>query len=303
MLSSELTARELRKYAASLKTANMYKITDDALELPDYGFDEVVTRSDVRAIYEVHGIEDEYYSKLNNTRVYEWNWRGISGNPSNLVRRRRKSYNRLDTTEDGREILDRMEKPDKSSVGVLSPVNIELPYEYNGQKDAGLAYADRWDESGRQEYGYYIPKKYLYKVHLTSLVLAQVNNAGGGYGTINAYAGKVYPTWQFGRVLIAVTPYTKPTQYDGDPSILRRRNRVRVCGAKVGDNWNDEFYALTQNLVEQGIIPHLDELGVISGDDQSFMVQDYVTMDEPYQEVDYVSLADSEAARGGAYIG
>lgn len=112
--------------------------------------------------------------QLNGTRVYGWYWKGISGGPSNLVRRQRDKFEREQKDDAGRTVLERVPKPTQDSVGVLSDVNIQL-YGYSAPEGSGFGFADSWTDSGKTEYAYYIPSKYLYEVNLTSLVVAPVS--------------------------------------------------------------------------------------------------------------------------------
>lgn len=290
-MSYEISQREYNNYRRALKAKNMYSISDDALSLPEFTFDPSVSRKDVNNVYYVQGIEDEKYSALNGEIVYGWYWKGISGNANNLVKRKRKSFERLDLTEDSKEIWGRADKPAPYSIGVLSSKNIGLPYGYSPAQGSGLGFADKWEDSGETEYGYYIPNNCLYKVNLTSLIVSPVTNTGGGYGAINAYLGKVYQTWEFGNILVAYAPYKKPTKSSvGDTEdITRRRNRIRILGVKQGIDWDNEYYQLIQYLRQQGIIPMEEQLSQLA---DLTLVQDYQTMQDPYQMIDPMSVGD-----------
>lgn len=297
--SDELTAKEYKRYCRAARSQNQYNVSD-SYPLPDMGTDPMIERKDVRAIYEVQGIEDEYFSQLNGTRVYGWYWRGISGSPSNLVRRQRDKFEREQKDDAGRTVLERVPKPTRDSVGVLSDVNIQLPYGYSAPEGSGFGFADSWADSGKTEYAYYIPSKYLYEVNLTSLVVAPVSGQGGGYGTINVYQGQVFQTWEFGKVLIGITPYKKPLKSltDSSKDVTHRRNRIRIVGIKVGADWSQEYQSLLQYLLHEGFLPDYSKLQGIQDIDT---VAEYQTMTESYTEVDYMSLADRKRLEAGDF--
>lgn len=297
--SDELTAKEYKRYCKAARAQNQYNVSDN-YPLPDMWTDPMIERKDVRAIYEVQGIEDEYFAQLNGTRVYGWYWKGISGSPTNLVRRQRDKFEREQKDDAGRTVLERVPKPSQDSVGVLSDVNIELPYGYSAPEGSGFGYADSWTDSGKTEYAYYIPSKYLYEVNLTSLVVAPVSGQGGGYGTINVYQGQVFQTWEFGKVLIGITPYKKPLKALTDDSrdVTHRRNRIRIVGIKVGADWSQEYQSLLQYLLHEGFLPNYAKLQGIQDIDT---VAEYQTMTESYTEVDYMSLADRKRLETGDF--
>lgn len=298
--SDQLTAKEYKTYCREAKSQNQYNVSDN-YPLPGMGTDPMVERKDVRAIYEVQGIEDEYFSRLNGTRVYGWYWKGLSGSPANLVRRRRDRFEREQKDDAGRTVLERVPKPAQDSVGVLSDVNIELPYGYSAPEGSGFGYADSWTDSGKTEYAYYIPSKYLYEVNLTSLVVAPVSGQGGGYGTINIYQGQVFQTWEFGKVLIGITPYKKPLKSltDSSRDVTHRRNRIRIVGIKVGADWSQEYQSLLQYLLHEGFLPDYTKLQGIQDIDT---VAEYQTMTESYTKVDYMSLADRKRLETGDFF-
>lgn len=299
--SDQLTAKEYKRYCRAARSQNQYNVSDN-YPLPDMGTDPMVERKDVRAIYEVQGIEDEYFSQLNGTRVYGWYWKGISGSPANLVRRQRDKFEREQKDGAGRTVLERVPKPAQDSVGVLSDVNIQLPYGYSAPEGSGFGFADSWADSGKTEYAYYIPSKYLYEVNLTSLVVAPVSGQGGGYGTINVYQGQVFQTWEFGKVLIGITPYKKPLKSltDSSKDVTHRRNRIRIVGIKVGADWSQEYQSLLQYLLHEGFLPDYNKLQGIQDIDT---VAEYQTMTESYTEVDYMSLADRKRLEAGDFSG
>ena len=202
----------------------------------------------------------------------------------------------------GRTVLERVPKPTQDSVGVLSDVNIRLPYGYSAPEGSGFGFADSWTDSGKTEYAYYIPSKYLYEVNLTSLVVAPVSGQGGGYGTINVYQGQVFQTWEFGKVLIGITPYKKPLKSltDSSKDVTHRRNRIRIVGIKVGADWSQEYQSLLQYLLHEGFLPDYSKLQGIQDIDT---VAEYQTMTESYTEVDYMSLADRKRLEAGDFSG
>ena len=114
-------------------------------------------------IVAIQGINDEYYSKLNNTESLLWN--------SGQLKRRRFDYKgEFMKDKDGHQLYDDVTLPHEC-VAVISDVKLGVPLKYKPSEP--FEYVDKVsNKDGLVKYVYIVPRKYCYKVTQVALVLS-----------------------------------------------------------------------------------------------------------------------------------
>ena len=114
-------------------------------------------------IVAIQGINDEYYSKLNNTESLLWN--------SGQLKRRRFDYKgEFMKDKDGHQLYDDVTLPHEC-VAVISDVKLGVPLKYKPSEP--FEYVDMVsNKDGLVKYVYIVPRKYCYKVTQVALVLS-----------------------------------------------------------------------------------------------------------------------------------
>lgn len=196
---------------------------------PNLSKDGGKTRSIVNGLGTVQGIQDEYFSKLNGTDVYLWARK-------DLVRRQRDKYEKL-IEDNGKPQWEVAPKPNAEVVGVLSSVNLKLPYKYQPTEE-GLGFADIYPTG---EYMYYLPKSMVYRKNVTCLAISSRKN-------LKAYNGWSLQTYRYGRVYIGVIPWKLRMNF----------TNTIILGCKVGDDWSVEFHSLLEWMQASYLMPVLN---------------------------------------------
>lgn len=212
----------------------------------------------------VKAIEDEYYKKLNGTNV----WRL----PKNAVAKKRKidratRYYMRDS--EGNFVYEEVKVPTKSIV-VTSDVQLGLPY---GYKAEGFGYVDCVVVNGTRIYMYIVPKKYLYPVHQTALVVSVKN--------MKNFEGVGYNTWRMGVIYLHIIPYNPNAMYTGS----------RILSTKVGMDYSNEIMRIVKMWQEVGFIPNIKICESSNGNLVTKMLDPGVS---DYIPVDILSLGDKE---------
>lgn len=107
-------------------------------------------------------IDDEYYSKLNNTQVMLLRRQSLS-------RRKTGSNGDFLTEKDGSIAREDVDVP-RNCVAVLSDKKLGLPYSYKAKES--FIYVDYVKRGSGVYYIYIIPKNYCYKANQTALVIS-----------------------------------------------------------------------------------------------------------------------------------
>ena len=272
MYSDDLTRKEFNAYCREMTRRTPATIsTVDGL--PFYGAPDYLKRHDMKGLFEIRGIEEEYFKNLNGTRVFAY------AKPR-LPRRVRNSIEQVKKNEDGQEVWEWTPKPtDEDTLPVLSTINIQLPYKYEPRN--GFGYADRWTTG---EYGYYIPTKYLYPVNLTVLAISDKRN-------LQSFTGMSVQSYMFGRLYICIAPYRDNLNPYGEVAW----KKARVLGVKEGDNWGRECVGLFDYLEGTGILPPLEPL--VGVEFNPPLRESFSDMLKPYVEVSKLSVYDSKTLK------
>lgn len=260
MLADELTKKEFKAYL----TINHKGWTIKDLHLrPSSKIP--IKKGVAKAFYQVRGIQDEKYSKLNDTVVEKY----PKSKLPHLMLQNHTSKPMLN--DEGKPRYEFKDKPEGSSA-IVSPVNLGLPYKYSPTEN-GLDFALRFPNDGSEEnrYGYYIPDKYLYGINLTALVVSGRNN-------VKAYFGESLTTYEMGKIFIGVIPFKGKIDYI---------NTV-VLGVKPSLDWDRDIEILEQDLVRVGVIPVKNEI-----EDTIIKV---TNPEMTYTPIDELSLEDSKIA-------
>lgn len=123
------------------------------------------------------------------------------------------------------------------SVVVATKFNLHL--RWNTKYSDGFSFIDFEDtREGRYMY-YIIPKKYLYRVNQTALVVSVKN--------MKSYSGMGYRSYRNGVVFLHIIPYTPSREYIGS----------RVLKTKMGLDYSKEIEAIVGFWESVGFIPRV----------------------------------------------
>lgn len=191
-------------------------------------------------LYAVKDIEDEYYSGLNKTFVFKVPPdKRVASRAIDKVKR---SFLR---DEDGNFVYNDVDIP-VGSVAITSEKSLGLPYNY---KLKGFGYVDFIAEGGEiKEYIYIVPRKYLYRVNQTALVLSVKN--------MKNFSGMGYTTWDSGKIFLHVIPYRPSANYVGS----------KVLKTGYGLDYSKEIKEIVEYWVSTGLVPNLILTSLYSGE-------------------------------------
>lgn len=181
--------------------------------------------------FEVDGIEDSLFSKLNGAEVYALG----------KVKPERYVYERTGKRKvdlHGNEVTEVPTTP-KGSLWVRTDRKIDIPYRFK-DGDKGFNYANAWRNApGPHKYVYAVPKENLYSITLSALAVS--------VRTMKCFSGYTFKSWHFGNLNLAVIPYNPNAKYT-DTVIL---------GTKKGIDYDQEINKFVGFQVEAGIIPRI----------------------------------------------
>lgn len=217
-------------------------------------------------LYGIKGIKDEYFGKLNGTVTK-------STYTSKVVPKRRieKATRGFEKGEDGTFVYEDISIP-SGCVAVKSDVMIGLPFKYSLKEP--LEYVDFEETPEGKLYTYFIPKKYLYRVNQTALVVSVKN--------MKNFSGSGYTTWENGVVYIHVIPYNPKAQYVGS----------RVLKTGITLDYSREIQNILACWMMEGIVPDL-RLTQLSTGENLAVKQTSVGYAE-YIPIEQMSIVDKE---------
>lgn len=237
---------------------DIYKIP-----LPESSKDWFISGTD---LFAVKDIEDEYFSKLNKTFVYK-----VPSNNRIASRKIDKAKRSFMRDEEGKFVYEDVEVP-VGSIAVTSKESVGLPYKYSVK---GFGYVDFVEENGTiKEYIYIIPRKYLYKVNQTALVISVKN--------MKNYSGMGYTTWSMGKIFLHVIPYKPNSSYIGS----------KVLKTGFGLDYSKELQEIVQFWMKIGLVPNLVLTSLYSGENLALKATDVGY--EEYVPVETLSLGDRD---------
>lgn len=250
--------KELKKELGVYGAKDIYKIP-----LPDNASKWFVSGTNM---YYIQGIEDKYYSKLNNTYV--------QGLPKGMIAKKRiiDRVNRCyKKNEDGKYLYEDVKIP-IGCVVITSEVDLGLPFKYKVDEYGYIDYVIR---GGKKRYLYYISKKNLYKAHQTALALSVKN--------MKNYAGKGYSTWRNGVIYLHIIPYNPRSSYIGT-KILRTSNSIEDYGKCI-----QEIVNYWQNNL---VIPNIGLCSMSDG--ENLVLKDTEVGYADFIPYDMISIGDRE---------
>lgn len=228
-------------------------------------------------LFIVQGVDDPYYGKLNKNLV--------SKVPSDKRIARRvidKAIRSFKRDEEGNFIYEDVPVP-SGSMAVTSTCKTGLPFNYKLQ---GFDYVDFIERSDSSiEFIYILPKKFLYQVNQTALVLSVKN--------MKNYSGMGYTTWKNGRIFLHIIPYKPSTSYIG--------SKVLKTGYSL--NYSEEINLLLGYWMQIGLIPNIKLTEISTGENLALKKTDVGY--EDYIPLEATSLGDKDiygAQEGGSDV-
>lgn len=222
MTNEEIFYKEFNLMMNQLRGYNGYKDLSEVPLPPDVKFNGALRKERV----EIYGITDQYYGKLNNSEAMLWD--------KGALNRRTFNHNgEFIKNKNGDYILEDV-PVHHGCTAIVSDIQIGVPNRYSNNE--GFDYVDYIEKDGVCKYIYIVPKKYLYKIQLTALVLSW--NKLHSY-----YTGEQVSLTNGHYLYIYVVPYKKTVS-----------NRVRVLSCKASDDYNDEVRAMQNYWVQNGIM-------------------------------------------------
>lgn len=252
-------------FIRELKSAITLQGSKDIYSIPlPSTYDWVI---DGREALAIKGIEDEYYSKLNGKTVY-----------------------RVPNSQVGKRIIDpvtRDFKKDENGVYIMQPYVIPkscyviassevlgLPFKYSS-KFGNFDYVDFvTSSSGKTEFLYAIPTKYLYKINQVALALS--------VKSMKNYQGMGYTTWDKGVIFLHIIPYNPNCNYTG--------TRILFVGTSL--NMSDRIKSIVDYWQEIELIPTVSLCYTEMGENL-ILKQTSIGYDS-YEPLDLVSIGDRE---------
>ena len=224
--NDRLFADEFMQMMKSLKGLNPNSELRN-IPLPKELIEEFVITNYDKAI--VVGIEDEYYSKLNETEVF------LARADQKFTRRKFDYKGKFMKDKSGEIIREEVSKP-AGCLGVFSEVNVNVPLKYKN-KEEHFEFVDFFDTDKDRKFLYFIPKQYLYKEKQTALVISW----------------RKLPNFYFGVELSMTTgDFINVFVIDYKPNKLRRDYRVLHCKTDV--NYDEELQKLFNYWISIGMI-------------------------------------------------
>lgn len=228
---------------------------------------------DKHSIVAISGIEDEYFSGLNNTECMLW-----SG--GTLSRRKFDYKGEFIKNKDGKYVLEQVTLP-HDCVAVLSDKKLGVPTKYKAKES--FIYVDfiaKKDDKRVVKYIYIVPKKYCYKVNQTALVLSwnklRVYYQGIGLSLMNGSTLYVY-----------IIPY-KPSSV---------QHNYRVLCTKTSDNYSEELSLLRDYWVSKSVMfnPNICVLMDVVKGRNNMAVEVYNGVLDIYERFDSSRSMDKDA--------
>lgn len=233
----EIFAKEFKKMMGDLRATSGYINLTDIPVPPEMTSLMKRSHSEMVAIYP---LKEQYYSRLGNTMAILW---------KGALRRRKFDYKgEFMKDKSGNFIFEDVTCP-SDCAAVVSTISIQVPYKYKPSEN--MSYVDmisRTLDDGTTEtyFVYILPKKYLYKVNQTALVLS--------WNKLRVYYSGVQLAMQNGRYLYVYIIQHKPTR--------NGQHNYRILMTKPSIDYDMELSMLNKYWLENNIIfnPALCEL-------------------------------------------
>ena len=217
-----------------------------------------------RELYYVQGVEDEYFSLLNDNYVGKL--------PKGTVARKRvvdRANRCFRRDKEGNFVYSEVKLP-KDSIVVTSYKNLSIPY---GMKFDGYGYIDYVSKPEGMEFMYYMKKENLFKANQTALALSVKN--------MKNYSGMGYVTWLMGTVYLHVIPYHPGATYVG--------SKILKTGMSL--NYGSEIREIIKYWTSINFIPNISLSEIENGN--LVLKQTEVGYNE-YIPYDSLSVGDRE---------
>lgn len=259
----EIFAKEFKKMMNDLKATSGYINLTDIPVPPEMVTMMQRSHSEMVAIYPMN---DQYYSRLGNTMAILW--RGT------LKKRKFDYKGNFMTDKSGNFIYQDISCPGDCAA-VVSSISIQVPLKYKPSEN--MSYVDmisrKLDDGSDETYFVYIiPKKYLYKINQTALVLS--------WNKLRVYYSGVQLAMQNGRYLYLYIIPHKPTR--------NGQHNYRVLMTKPSIDYSAELMLLNKYWLDNNIIfnPAICELNEPVRDTTNVamfqldgVIEDYVLLD------------------------
>lgn len=231
----------------------------------------------VKDFYNVKGITEEYFDKLNETNVM------LLPRGYQLTRRLLNSDGQFRVKKDGSFFTIDIKLP-KNAVAVVSNQKIGLPYNHVADSEGYdyVDYVDVKDDKGNitgKRYIYILPKSVLYKVNFNALAISTKK--------MKSYSGLSIKTWGFGVLNLCVIPYKPNLTYTS----------TQILFARGSLNFNKEIHDVLSELIKLGIVSNPQDYILDDGENIGVVALDpaYNTFEyEPVSLTPLASLTDKE---------
>lgn len=175
----------------------------------------------------IKGIEEEHYNNLNETEAYLWG-------TSSLKRRKFDYKGEYMKDKDGNYIMEDVVCP-RDCTAIISDTVIGVPYKFKPKEQ--FLYVDILDAPTRQMYIYIVPKKYLYMVKQTALVLSW-NKLRRFYSGIGVALQNGYTLYMY---IVPYNPMSSATNY-------------KVLATKTSVDYNKELNIIKNFWIQNNIM-------------------------------------------------
>jgi len=259
----QIFARDFKRMMGALKATSGYINLTDIPVPPELVPMMNRARSDMVAIYP---IQEEYYSKLGNTLALLW---------KGALQRRKYDYRgEYMRGKDGNFIWEPLSCP-SDCAAVVSSISIQVPLKFKPKEN--MQYVDmisREREDGTREayFVYLLPKKYLYKVNQTALVIS--------WNKLKKYYSGVMLATQSGRYMyLYIIPY-RPTRNE--------QHNYRILMTKPSIDYDAELALLHKYWIDNNVIfsPAYCELSEPVGDTLNMAVKEIDGVLDEYVRLD-----------------
>jgi len=228
----EIFYKEFNQMMQMLKGYNGYHALDE-VPIPNE-LQSKFTGAVVHDKVAIHGIDDEYFGKLNDTEVLLWN--------KGALNRRKFDYKgEFMKDKDGNYLLEDVILPHKC-LAVVSNTKIGVPNRYTPKNKDSLVYVDYLEKTNADgtrsyKYIYIIPRKYLYLENQTALVLS--------WNKLRTYYTGYQLSLKNGNYLyLYVIPYR----------ITSSVKNYRVLTCKTNTDYETDINTLVNFWINQGIM-------------------------------------------------
>lgn len=218
--------------------------------------------------YRVFGIDEEYFSNLNDTIVNRI--------PKGFEVKRRvidKVHRSYKKDNDGNYVYEKYVIP-SGSTAVTSKVNLSLPYKTYLNPPKGFGYVDFVEGKDGVSFIYVIPNDYLYKINQTALAVSVKN--------MKNYQGIGYLTWDSGVIYLHIIPYNPNSQYIG----------TKILKTGMSLDYIKDMHTISDYWENVGFMPKIKFCALQTG--ENLALKPTITGYSEYNPVESICIGSKE---------